>query len=711
VSLLPAMSHSLSTAFIWQRVPRVSSGYAAGVLLGAALVCALGNGWSARAQAAPFKVRTANRNFSQSKRNVPAPSANGVLGPDDVISVKVLRHPEYSQESLTIPGSGQINLPDAGAVSIVGQTPTQAARTVARALSSQLVSPEVTVVLRKARPRNVFVLGAVAKSGVYEIGRAWRISDALTAVGGLQGRADETAGTLSRPPRTSIPVDVEEVMTNPSSPRNLLLREGDTLSFRALDAPQVTVSGDVQRPGVVPLRTAPRLLDALTFVGDSKEPVARTEAVLYRKGEKIPLDLQGAETTNSAATNIRLQRGDFILVSSIPPLQITVSGPTVFVRNPGSFSLPPDSGVAQAVAQAGLTVLPEQVVVRIIRGRQNIPVDLGRAAIDPAANKLLQTNDLIDISEPDVIRIAVAGAVKTLGALRIKPGSTIFEALTKAGGLSIPPDEARISLLRAPVAGGADPFRRVGLEPSAAPDTPSNPSSDGRAVHIDAVALYANDPAQNLPLRDGDLISVTQIKLPTVVVSGQVTKTGPYQIREGEGIASLLARAGSYTPAASLRHVLLERGGQTQTLDVSGEVLRGEKPSVTLRDGDSVIVSENRARVVVMNAVVRPDSYIIPEDRPLRVTDAVALAGGARDRVAVLNVVLLRPNPRAENGVEKRIVSLKNIGGGDLSQDVVLQAGDYVFVPTARTSASSNILTALGQTIGTLSGLNYLTRR
>jgi len=709
LSHLPAMSRLSNTAFFRERVRHVSPRSALRVLLGAVLVCGLGNALSVRVQAATSKGRIRNLNFSQPKRSAANGSSAGVLGPDDVISITVLRHPEYSQETLTIPGSGEINFPDVGAVSIAGQTPTQAARTIARALSGQLVAPEVTVVLRTARPRRVFVLGAVAKSGVYEIGRGWRISDAITATGSLLGRADETVGTLSRVGVAPINIALQEIIANPSSPRNLLLREGDTLSFRALETPLVTVSGDVQKPGVVPLRTARRLLDALTLVGGTKESAARTQATLFRKGREIPLDLQAAEATNSDATNIPLKQGDFILVNSIPLLQVTVSGPTAFVHNPGNFALLPGSGVAQAVAQVGLAVLPEQVVVTLVRGRQNIPVDLGRAAIDPAFNLPLQSGDLVSISEPTVIRVTVAGAVKTPGALRIAPGSTIFEALTKAGGLSVRPDEVRITLLRAPVAGGADLLRRVSLESATTSDTPSSPSNDGNAIHIDAVALYANDPVQNLTLRDGDVISVTQIKLPTVIVSGQVLHPGPFQVAEGEGIASLLARAGGTTPAASLRHVVLERGGQTQTLDVSEEVLRGEKSSVTLRDGDQVIVSENRARVVVMNAVVTPGSYIIPEDRPLRVTDAIALAGGAKDRVAVLNVVLLRPNPSAPNGVEQRIVSLQNIGKGDLSQDLVLRAGDYIFVPTARASASSKVLSAVSQTIFTLSGLNFLT--
>jgi len=719
------MSRLLNTASLNKRIRPLSSRPALGVLLGAVLICGFGNGLSICARAASSKSKILKRNFTQPKRKAASTPAFGVLGPDDVISVTVLRHPDHSQESLTIPASGEINLPDAEGVRVAGLTPTQAARAIAHALSGQLVSPEVTVVLRAARPRRVFVLGAVAKTNIYDMGRGWRVSEALAAAGGLPGRVDETAGTLTRMGVAPINLALQEVIANPSSPRNLLLREGDTLSFRALDTPLVTVSGDVQKPGPVPLRSARRLLTALTLVGGTKESAARTQATLFRGVQQIPLDLQGAEASNSEATNIQLQRGDFILVKSIPLLQITVNGPTAFVRNPGSLALLPGAGVAQAVAGAGLTVLPEQVVATLVRPGQNIPIDLGRAAIDPAFNLPLQNGDLISISEPPVIRVTVAGAVKNSGALRVPPGSTLFDVLSRGGNsLSIRPDEARITLTRAPVVADADPLRRVSVEPAPGSGTLARvslepvatsgtlaPSGDGRIVHIDAVALYANDPAQNLPLRDGDLITVTQIKLPTVIVSGQVAHTGPYQVAEGEGIASLLARAGGYTSAASLRHVMLERGGQTQILDVSGEVLRGEKAGVTLRDGDSVTVSENRARVVVMGAVVTLGSYILPEDRPLRVTEAIALAGGAKDRVAVQNVVLLRPNPNAQNGVERRIVPIQNIGRGDLSQDVTLQAGDYIFVPTARASASSKILGALGQTVGTLVGLNYLTGR
>jgi len=176
----------------------------------------------------------------------------------------------------------------------------------------------------------------------------------------------------------------------------------------------------------------------------------------------------------------------------------------------------------------------------VLRGRQIIPIDLKRAGIDPSANFALQSGDVVNISEPDVIRIQVAGAVNKQGALRIAPGSTLLDALNRgAGGLttSLQPQEARISIVRTLSRGAS----LVGLSSSNAPVVLSNAldggSTNGDAtasiatapaevaapqtqvvgdrevISVDAVALLQrNDLRQNITLQDGDLVSVTQVK-------------------------------------------------------------------------------------------------------------------------------------------------------------------------------------------------------
>lgn len=741
-----------------------------------------------------------------SRRVATTPVSSSALGPDDVISVTVLRHPELSSESVTIPQSGQISVPEAGAVRVVGQTPAQAARTIARALSQTLIDPQVTVALKQARQRLVFVQGAVAKPGPYDIKAGWRISEAFAAAGGLSGRVDETSGSLThkgaggRP----IPIDLKAVISNAASPKNVLLREGDTLAFAALETKIVTISGDVQKPGPYPLRQAPRVLNALslagelkgrsdetsatltrggrlstiniqaikddpassanlslkagdvlmftahdakivtvggdvrttgiyplrqaknllaalTLAGGPKEDTARTRVTLFRDGKESPLDLAQAEVQNTPEFNVSLKNGDFLLVKSVPLLQVAVTGP--FIRNAGNFQLAPDAGVAQAIAQANGTTVPfDQLVTTIVRGAQIIPVDLAQAALDPRANIPLKSGDAVFVNEPAIIRVQVAGAVKNQGKLRVAPKTTLLDVLNGgAGGLSIPAEEARITVVRALAKGtqtGAsalyapappDSGGGPAANGSATPQAGSEARDDRQVIRVDATALLGRtDLGQNVTLQDGDQVSVTQIRNPTVIVSGQVAKTGPYQVSEDEGISQLLARAGGATPNASLSSVILKRGGQSRVVDVYDEVHSGGKPTVNLQDGDTVIVPENPFQVRVINAVQKPGFYAIPERGMLTVTDAINLAGGPRDRAAPKQVGVLRPDPRAQNGVQRIVVDLDKFGKGDLSQNVVLRPGDIVYVPEAK-APRAGLLASLGQVIGTFTGLRYLT--
>ncbi|RYG57756.1 hypothetical protein EON80_27885, partial [bacterium] len=374
-----------------------------------------------------------------------------------------------------------------------------------------------------------------------------------------------------------------------------------------------------------------------------------------------------------------------------------------FVKNAGNFQLSPNSGVAQAIAQAGgLTVPAEQTVTVVRRGAQVLPVDLTRAGFDPSADVPLQSGDLVLVNEPQVIRVQVTGAVSRPGQLRLAPQMPVLEAIASAGGLAIKPEVARITILRnAANANSANPNSLI----NEALISPVSTRQD--TLQVDAVALYTrNDLSQNVRLQDGDLVSVTQIQTSTVTISGEVARPGPYEIQEGESLPELLARAGDATGEASLKSVVLKRGADSRVVDIYSAVTTGQKSDVTLQNGDFVVVPRNESRVVVMQAVNRPGNYAIPENGVLTVTDALSLAGGPRDGARIKEIALLRPNPRAENGVERRIITLDKIYKGDLSENVTLRNGDVLYVPTAK--AGSSLLGSLGQVIGTLTGLRYL---
>jgi polysaccharide export outer membrane protein len=104
----------------------------------------------------------------------PYKSAEYVVGPNDVLYINVNSSPEFSMGSsgsstkvsgYRVDGSGCIYLPIAGEVSVAGMTLGDARTHIQKALLPYFNNPWVVVEIAEYRNRQVFVFGAVKKSG------------------------------------------------------------------------------------------------------------------------------------------------------------------------------------------------------------------------------------------------------------------------------------------------------------------------------------------------------------------------------------------------------------------------------------------------------------------------------------------------------------------------------------------------------------------
>lgn len=118
------------------------------------------------------------------------------VSPEDVLSITVLYHPEFSQAQVTVPSSGHIQVPGVGDLFVVGKTTTALDKELTRRLLKQLQRPEVTVALLTPRTKRVFLIGAVSKPGAYELKSGFRVSEALALAGGLTVRPEQAHGVL-----------------------------------------------------------------------------------------------------------------------------------------------------------------------------------------------------------------------------------------------------------------------------------------------------------------------------------------------------------------------------------------------------------------------------------------------------------------------------------------------------------------------------------
>jgi polysaccharide export outer membrane protein len=108
-----------------------------------------------------------------------------VIGPSDVLAVRVWKNPELSVEQVPVRPDGKISTPLAGDVQAAGLTTKQLQDVLAKALTQYVTAPNVTVIVLKMNSRHVSVEGQVQHPGLVPLESDMRVVDAITTAGGF----------------------------------------------------------------------------------------------------------------------------------------------------------------------------------------------------------------------------------------------------------------------------------------------------------------------------------------------------------------------------------------------------------------------------------------------------------------------------------------------------------------------------------------------
>ena len=108
-----------------------------------------------------------------------------VIGPSDLLAVRVWKNPELSVEQVPVRPDGKISTPLAGEVQAAGLTSKQLEDVLARALAEYVTAPHVTVIVLKMNSRHVSVEGQVQRPGLVPLESDMRVVDAITMAGGF----------------------------------------------------------------------------------------------------------------------------------------------------------------------------------------------------------------------------------------------------------------------------------------------------------------------------------------------------------------------------------------------------------------------------------------------------------------------------------------------------------------------------------------------
>ncbi len=471
------------------------------------------------------------------------------VGPDDVLMVSVMRHPEMSGDNVVVSTDGKIHLPVVGALQVSGLTIQQITAAITERLRERLVSPEVTVALKQPRVQSVFVLGAARNPGVYQLKPGWRVTEALASAGGLTIRPELVDAILFHPDQRVVPLDLPTILREGNDPANLVLEPGAVLNFSERTIP-ITVMGSVLRPGTYDMRVGGGILEAVAL-GGGVLPRADLSRLVVKKvdGSQQQFDIVPAMLHGEAVQEVALEAGDVVLVPE-STARVAVVGAA---HEPGYFDLQPGvtMRVADLVARAGgLTARPELVQGSIFRlSGEALALDLPALFVEgkSEANLALQPGDVLSLAER-TITVNVAGQVQRPGSYDLPVGSGVVEAVAAAGGVS---DGALLT--------GVILQRK-----------------DGATCRVNLFqVMVKGDLGANVPLQHGDLIVVPESKA-KVAVLGAVHKPGYYDIDEDSAptVAQMVAEAGGSLKRARIGETAVVRVEEGQAKRIMVDLTR-----------------------------------------------------------------------------------------------------------------------------------------
>ena len=418
--------------------------------------------------------------------------------------------------------------------------------------------------------RQVTVEGMVRRPAVYELKDEKNLANVLELAGGLLPTATlrhiEVQRLVTHERQTMLSFDLPESDNDSEVTRKLEafeIQDGDRIRVFPIapyNQDAVYLEGHVIRPGRYSYRANMKVTDVIASYKDLLPEPANQYAEIIRLNAPDfhptveSFDLAGALTnpeqapTLHAMDTVRIfSRFDF----ENPPT-VSVLGD---VRGPGTYRTTGQIHLSDAVHLAG-GLAPDaktedaQVFRYLPDGKSKIfSVSLSLALEgDPSANILLQPRDRLLIHRNPVAieppSVYVKGDVGKPGRYPLTTNMTVADLIHVGGG----------------------------LKPSANTQTADLTHYEwgdkqvltGEHKPITISAALSGDPNANLPLSNGDVLTISQ--LPgwndigaSISVRGEVRKPGAYGIRPGERLSSVLQRAGGFQPDAYVNGAILER--------------------------------------------------------------------------------------------------------------------------------------------------------
>ncbi len=420
----------------------------------------------------------------------------------------------------------------------------------------------------------VTVEGMVRRPAIYELKDEKTLADVIELAGGMLPAATlrhiEVQRLVAHNKQTMLSLDIPETDGDAAITEKLesfRIQDGDRIRIYPIapyNPDAVYLEGHVLRPGRYSYRPNMRVGDLIASYKDLlPEPATKYAEIIRLNAPDFHPTVESFDlgaALDSPSTSPLLKPMDTVRIFSKYDFQ---DPPTVSVRGdvraPGTYKTSGEIRLADAVHLAG-GLMPDaqtqdaQIFRTLPDGESKIfSVRLSQAlAGDPTQNIELQPRDRILIhANPDALHPAtvyIEGDVARPGRYPLTSNMTVANLIMVGGGLKASADKSTAEITTYDMADARSGDAQI----------------TAQHKEISISAALAGDKSSNLPLHNGDVVTIRQVPGwsdlgASITVKGEVAHPGSYGIRPGERLSSILERAGGFQKDAYPYGAVLER--------------------------------------------------------------------------------------------------------------------------------------------------------
>ncbi|MDC1143567.1 SLBB domain-containing protein [Porticoccaceae bacterium] len=577
------------------------------------------------------------------------------LGAGDHLVVQLFGS-ENDQYDLQVDRSGNVSFPKLGPIMLAGLTFEDARALVEARVKDQILGARVTVSMGRLRAINLFIAGEVVVPGAYSVSALTTVTQALFQAGGISDIGSLRHIQVKRGGEQVAKFDVYDLLLKGDVRGDVRLQSGDVVFVPPVKN-TVTVQGAVNRPMIYEFVQGESVADAVNMAGGLNEDGYGASISVVSKAVGDNLPTVANVNINDKRTSAKLSNGDLVTVSETTQTlknAITLEGavvrPGIYAWSEGqrvSDLMKSIDGDLKTYADLGYGLIVRQKNARLdievlqvdlgeaitqkgstydllTRPRDHLIVfalpnvtDLSSVELDDKAlteddeallledeEQLTVVDELADeiaevqreallapiieklrsqarSGEPVQI-VSVSGAVKSPGTFPVTKGFTARSLIAAAGGLK---DNAYLA--------SAELRRLYQAKSSKMEAEYRDINLTGELASAGATALESRDHLHVREIPDWNPDD-------SILIEGEVRFPGEYRIRKGEGIASVLARAGGLTSIAFARGAVFERESVAEqetarAQDFSRSILRSAASALLTKEENSLDIASVQA--------------------------------------------------------------------------------------------------------------------